>query len=71
MLAVIIWWIVDARKWFKGPKVNVEHQLVAHDVPTVEGIDDKSSDSALGGETKPTASLREDVQVSSGVKAPT
>ncbi|EED20586.1 amino acid permease [Talaromyces stipitatus ATCC 10500] len=27
MLAVTIWWVVDARKWFKGPKVNVEHAL--------------------------------------------
>ena len=22
MLFVIIWWIVDARKWFKGPRVS-------------------------------------------------
>ncbi len=22
MLFAVIWWIVDARKWFKGPKVN-------------------------------------------------
>jgi hypothetical protein len=27
MLAVLIWWIVDARKWFTGPKVNVEHSM--------------------------------------------
>jgi len=27
MLAATIWWVVDARKWFKGPKVNVEHAL--------------------------------------------
>jgi amino acid transporter len=27
MLAVTVWWVVDARKWFKGPKVNVEHML--------------------------------------------
>ena len=25
MLAVLVWWVVDAHKWFKGPKVNVEH----------------------------------------------
>ena len=25
MLAVVVWWVVDARRWFKGPKVNVEH----------------------------------------------
>ncbi|KAL2872459.1 amino acid permease [Aspergillus lucknowensis] len=27
MIAVTVWWVVDARKWFKGPKVNVEHAL--------------------------------------------
>ncbi|KAA8650569.1 amino acid permease [Aspergillus tanneri] len=27
MLAVIIWWVVDAHKWFTGPKVNVEHAI--------------------------------------------
>ncbi|EYE97520.1 amino acid permease [Aspergillus ruber CBS 135680] len=25
MLGVVIWWVVDARRWFRGPKVNVEH----------------------------------------------
>lgn len=27
MLAVTIWWVVDARRWFTGPKVNVEHAI--------------------------------------------
>ncbi|RHZ63986.1 amino acid permease [Aspergillus thermomutatus] len=27
MLAVTIWWVVDARRWFKGPKINVEHAI--------------------------------------------
>lgn len=27
MLGATIWWVVDARKWFKGPKVNVEHAI--------------------------------------------
>ena len=25
MLGVVVWWVVDARKWFRGPKVNVDH----------------------------------------------
>ena len=25
MLFVVIWWFVDARKWFKGPKVSVKY----------------------------------------------
>jgi hypothetical protein len=28
MTGVMIWWILDARKWFKGPKVNVEHAML-------------------------------------------
>ena len=28
MLGVVVWWVVDARRWFKGPKVNVEHVVV-------------------------------------------
>ncbi|KAF7713361.1 Amino acid permease [Penicillium ucsense] len=29
MLAVLVWWFVDARKWFTGPKVNIEHSIHA------------------------------------------
>ncbi|KAF2716583.1 amino acid permease [Polychaeton citri CBS 116435] len=28
MLFVIIWWFAGARKWFKGPKVNLEHMML-------------------------------------------
>jgi len=40
MLAVMIWWVVDARRWFKGPKVNVEHAIynVEPETTVVEGI---------------------------------
>jgi len=24
-LGVVVWWVVDARKWFRGLKVNVDH----------------------------------------------
>ena len=40
MLGAVIWWIVDARKWFKGPKVNIEHLMIgrkAEDVGQIEG----------------------------------
>lgn len=30
MVSIIIWWFVDAKKWFKGPKVNVEHHMFNH-----------------------------------------
>ena len=27
MCLILIWWVVSARKWFKGPKVNLEHLM--------------------------------------------
>ncbi|KAK2759455.1 hypothetical protein FQN54_002933 [Arachnomyces sp. PD_36] len=71
MFAILIWWVVDARKWFKGPKVNVEHQLVAHDVPVVEGTGDSKSSDTISRDAKPTTSTKEDVDVSPDQKAPT
>ncbi|KAK6000026.1 hypothetical protein QM012_004014 [Aureobasidium pullulans] len=32
MVMVLIWWVVSARKWFKGPKVNVQHMMLGRDV---------------------------------------
>ncbi|CAK7274983.1 GABA/polyamine transporter [Sporothrix epigloea] len=32
MLLAVVWFLVDAHKWFKGPKVNVIHMV--HDVQT-------------------------------------
>lgn len=37
MTGAIIWWIVDAHKWFKGPKVNVEHYMLGRQEAVVEG----------------------------------
>ncbi|KAL6720834.1 GABA/polyamine transporter [Lecanora helva] len=49
MLFVIIWWIVDARKWFKGPKVNVEHQMLGREGNVVHGKEaNDSGDSSAG-----------------------
>jgi hypothetical protein len=28
MFMVTIWWFVSAHKWFKGPKVNIEHMML-------------------------------------------
>lgn len=39
MLAVIIWWFIDARKWFKGPKVNIAHNLYEVEATVVESIE--------------------------------
>jgi amino acid transporter len=41
MLAVTIWWVVDAHHWFTGPVVNVEHAIYAVEQEPVisEGIE--------------------------------
>lgn len=47
MLFSLIWWVVDARKWFKGPKVNIEHMMVG-DTRVIEGQDGSGSDDMVG-----------------------
>ncbi|KAJ5408084.1 hypothetical protein N7509_001967 [Penicillium cosmopolitanum] len=41
MLAVLIWWVVDARRWFTGPVVNVEHAIhhIEQEPEVSEGIE--------------------------------
>jgi hypothetical protein len=39
MLMILIWWVVSARKWFKGPKVNVEHLMLGRGENVVFGKD--------------------------------
>ena len=53
MLAVIIWWFVDAHKWFKGPKVNISHLMLGREGNVVEGAPvggDKGADTEGEGE---------------------
>ncbi|KLJ07459.1 hypothetical protein EMPG_17067 [Blastomyces silverae] len=59
MFLVTIWWFVDAHKWFKGPKVNIEHRPQMHDdeEPVVASIvadlvnsENKSTSSASGND---------------------
>jgi len=46
-----MWWFISARRWFKGPKVNLEHMMLDRNV--IEGLepaDDRSgSDEDEGG----------------------
>ncbi len=28
MLGSMVWWVISANKWFKGPKVNIEHAML-------------------------------------------
>jgi hypothetical protein len=43
MFFVTVWWFVSARKWFKGPKVNVEHMMLGRG-EVVMGQDKKDRD---------------------------
>jgi hypothetical protein len=44
MLAVTVWWVVDARHWFTGPVVNVEHAIhpIEQEPVVSEGIEPES-----------------------------
>jgi hypothetical protein len=35
------WWLVSARKWFKGPKVNVQHLMLGRESNVIEGANEK------------------------------
>ena len=51
MFLVTIWWFVSAHKWFKGPKVNIEHMMLGREEAVVVGqgsVDGKDGDSSLG-----------------------
>lgn len=49
MFLAIVWFIVDARKWFKGPKVNIEHMMIGQGENVIDGkSDERSSDSGSG-----------------------
>ncbi|CAH0055582.1 unnamed protein product [Clonostachys solani] len=42
MLFLVLWFFIDAHKWFKGPVVNIEHHMMNQDsgiLPTVAGVD--------------------------------
>ncbi|KAL8835116.1 MAG: hypothetical protein Q9176_007110 [Flavoplaca citrina] len=47
MVFVLVWWVVSARKWFKGPKVNIEHQMLGRSETAIEGVGDEGSSSSV------------------------
>ena len=56
MLGAMIWWVVSARHWFKGPKVNIEHQMLGREGSVIDG---KEAEGESGGESRDSAhSLR-------------
>lgn len=56
MLGAIIWYAVSARKWYKGPKVNIEHYMLGRDETILEAKEDSvdSGGSSANSVTKET-----------------
>lgn len=48
MVLVTIWWFISAHKWFKGPKVNIEHLMLGRDGNVVEGAEPKEGGDSEG-----------------------
>jgi amino acid transporter len=53
MLMVCIWWVVSARKWFKGPKVNVAHMMHGEEQQILEGQNVQRSITSESGNGAP------------------
>ncbi|KAL8850103.1 MAG: hypothetical protein Q9221_004920 [Calogaya cf. arnoldii] len=52
MIFILIWWRVSARKWFKGPKVNIEHQMLGRSEAAIDGIAHEGDKPSSGSSTK-------------------
>ena len=63
MFGIMIWWVVDARKWFKGPKVNIQHQMLGR-----EGNDGGQGESSGSGGSSET-SLNKNTRSTDDAKA--
>jgi hypothetical protein len=49
MFLVMVWWFVSAHKWFKGPKVNVQHAMLGREGNVLEGQGKGDRDSSSDG----------------------
>ncbi|KAI0172870.1 amino acid transporter [Hypoxylon sp. FL1284] len=38
MFFIIFWFFIDAHKWFKGPKINIEHRMLHQQLPSMDGV---------------------------------
>ena len=41
MSCALLWYAIDARKWFKGPRINVEHVIHGEDFEERNGTVDE------------------------------
>ena len=51
MTLALLWYAISARKWFNGPKINVEHMIHGGDVD-VESTDGKELEAHSSPEDK-------------------
>ncbi|KAK8197650.1 amino acid permease-domain-containing protein [Phyllosticta capitalensis] len=58
MLIALTWWVISARKWFKGPRVNIQHMMLGREAEVLEGKD-----------ASPSGSLRDDAPPQKAVDA--
>jgi len=65
MLLAIIWFVVDAHKWFKGPKVNIEHMMIGQAENVLEGKIGNGSDSGSAEGEGLTATKKDDGKIAS------
>ncbi|KIW87701.1 uncharacterized protein Z519_11675 [Cladophialophora bantiana CBS 173.52] len=47
MLLVLVWWVVDAHKWFTGPKVNIQHMMLGREENVIDGKEGSDSGSGI------------------------
>ncbi|KAI0913474.1 amino acid permease-domain-containing protein [Ustulina deusta] len=52
MLLVIIWFFVDAHKWFKGPKININHHMDSLEIDGIPVSPKKVDDEESGSMSK-------------------
>jgi hypothetical protein len=55
MFLIMCWWFISARKWFKGPTINVEHHMLGR-AEAIMGIQGEQHDGSSGSEIDYTKS---------------
>ncbi len=66
MFCAIVWFFVDAHKWFKGPKINIEHMMLGrtpeqHGLPVEDGPGVKGDSASSGSDVNNRAAADEKV----------
>jgi hypothetical protein len=59
MLLAVLWYAVDARHWFKGPKINVEHLIHVKVVEGQEAESDRGRSRNRDGNSDEDVNVRE------------